>query len=52
MSLEFIMRVKGVYSLSDLKRMDYITYFRLLDEAEQQEMEAIKRMEAQANEAR
>lgn len=42
------MRVKGVYSLADVKKMNFQTYFRMLEEAEAQEMEMVARME-QAN---
>lgn len=42
------MRVKECYTESDILRKDYLTFFRLLDEAENEEREAIARMEKQA----
>jgi hypothetical protein len=47
-SVEFILRVKGVYTEADLMRKDYMTFFKMLQEAEDEEMDRIKRME-QAN---
>ena len=46
---EFILRVKQVYTLSDIRKFDFLTYFKILEEAEIQEQEAIERMK-QANE--
>ena len=46
---EFILRVKQVYTLSDIRKFDFLTYFKILEEAEVQEQEAIERMK-QANE--
>lgn len=48
-SLEFIMRVKP-YTESDLMRKDFLTYFDILQEAEEEERRAIERMEKQNNE--
>jgi hypothetical protein len=45
---EFILRVKGVYTLADVRRMNFVTYFKVLAEAEQSEREAIARMEKNA----
>ena len=42
---EFILRVKGCYSESDVLRKDYMTFFRLLDEAEEEERSNIERIE-------
>jgi len=42
---EFILRVKQVYTLADVLAMDFVTYFKVLEEAEQQEKEEIARME-------
>lgn len=39
------MRVKGCYSESDVMRKDYMTFFRLLDEAEEEERSNIERIE-------
>lgn len=44
---EFIIRVKGVYALADIKRLDFITYFKILNEAEEEQAEQVARMEAQ-----
>ena len=44
---EFILRVKGCYTESDILKKDYLTFFRLLDEAESEERENIARMEKQ-----
>lgn len=43
--LEFILRVKEVYSESDILRKDYQTYFKMLREAEEQERENIARIQ-------
>lgn len=42
---EFILAVKKVYTLQDLKRMDFVTYFKVMKEAEEQEKELIAQME-------
>lgn len=44
-AIEFILRVKTVYTEGDLLRKDYLTFFRMLDEAENEERENIARME-------
>lgn len=41
--LEFIMRVRSFYTLSDLIKTDYITFFTLLEECEAEQKEAIAR---------
>lgn len=43
---EFILRVKQVYTLADVLAMDFVNYFKVLEEAEQQEKEEIARIEA------
>lgn len=43
------MRVKP-YTESDLMRKDFLTYFDILQEAEEEERRAIERMEKQNNE--
>ena len=45
--MEFILRVKSVYTESDILRKDYLTYFRMLEEAEQEQREINARIEAQ-----
>lgn len=42
---EFILRVKQVYTLADIRKMDYVTYFQMLSESEEAERQAIARME-------
>ena len=46
--MEFILKIKQVYTLADLERMDFVTYFQLLKEAETEAAEELKRMEANA----
>ena len=41
--LEFIMRVRSFYTLSDLIKTDYITFFTLLEVCEAEQKEAIAR---------
>lgn len=41
--LEFIMRVRPFYTLSDLIKINYLTFFTLLDECEAEQKEAIAR---------
>ena len=41
--MEFIMRVRPFYSLADLEKTDYMTFFQLLDECEAEQREAIAR---------
>lgn len=41
---EFIMKVKErIYSLDNIQRMDYITFFQLLEECEAEQRDAIAR---------
>lgn len=47
LATKFILRVNGVYTESEIMRKDYLTFFRMLDEAEIEEKENIARMEKQ-----
>lgn len=42
-SLEFIMRVRSFYTLTDLVKTDYLTFFALVEECEAEQREAIAR---------
>lgn len=44
-AMEFVLRVKAVYTMSELKRIDFVTFFQMLDECEQAEREAAERLE-------
>ena len=46
-SLEFVMRIKP-YSESDLLKKDFLTYFDILHDAEEDERKSIERMNKQA----
>ena len=41
--MEFIARVRPVYTIADLQKTDYLTFFLLLDECEAEQREAIAR---------
>ena len=41
--LEFVMRVRPFYTLQDLLKINYLTFFQLLDECEAEQKEAIAR---------
>ena len=40
---EFVLKVKGVYTLENIHRMDYIIFFKLLEECEAEQRDAIAR---------
>jgi len=46
---EFVLRVSP-YTLPDIKAMDYLTFFRVVNECEQREREAVERLEKQGHE--
>lgn len=46
--VEFVLRVSP-YSLPDIKKLDYLTFFRIVNECEQREREAVERLEKQEN---
>jgi len=41
--LEFVMRVRSFYTVTDLLKLDYMVFFTLLDECEAEQKEAIAR---------
>lgn len=47
---EFICRVRPFYTLADLAKTDYLTFFQLLEECETEQKEAIAR--AKTNEGK
>lgn len=44
--MEFVLKVKGVYTLSDIRQIDFVTFFKMLDECEQQQRDEVERLEA------
>jgi hypothetical protein len=47
--VEFVLR-SSPYTLPDIKKMDYLTFFRVVNECEIREREAVERLEKQGNE--
>lgn len=46
--MEFIMRVRPFYTLTDLVKVDYLTFFQLIEECEAEQREAIARSKNRA----
>lgn len=46
--VEFVMRTSP-YSKADISKLDYLTFFRIVNECEQREKEAIDRLEKQTH---
>jgi len=46
--VEFVLRVSP-YQMADIKKLDYLTFFRVVNECEQREREAVERLENKDN---